>query len=455
MKNKKENELKYRRRKKIRKVATSVVITAAVAGFGVWFALLKIDTETSAEKYDFVIPFEKRDLSTFITSSGKVEMADAEVVGSDVTQKIKKIYFSSGDFVNEGDTVIEFESEFLDESIQTLQKSIDEAERIKNLRNTNEISEEEYFRKTTELELRDAELLKDEARKNYDETYKKFDEYYKLYYNCEDEEKSRQYMIMYKRYEAELDGLRAAAENAENEYNEIKKSLEKAESEKTEAAYIEKLMQKKDDSAEKQLAQLKEEKSKLIVKAPRSGVISEIYVNEGGVPGKGELFKVGSLEKYKIKAYISTKNILDVKEGMNVEFTTTLTGDNVIRGKIEKVSDIYDMYNACYSAEISIEDSEITKELKPNIAAFIKIMKNKTDKLFSVPYDAIVTQNDESWVYIVEDSSNGKTAKKVNVKTGVESNFYTEITESELKQGDLVICDAKNHSEGDRIKIRE
>ncbi len=455
MKKKIKNELKYRKRKKLRKIIVSAAVTAGVIGFGVWFALLKIEAETKAEKYDFVIPYEKRDLSTFITSSGKIEMADADVAGSDVTQRIKKIYFNVGDYVNEGDTVIEFDGEMLDENIQMLQKNIDEAENIKRLRNSNEISEDEYYRKTAALEMRDAELMKDETVKSYEDAYKKYDEYYNLYYNCEDEEKSRQYMMMYKRYEAELDGLRTAAENAENNYLELKESINKAESEKAEAEYIGSLMEKQDDSAEKRLAQLKDEKSKLIVKAPRSGVISDIYVSEGSVPGKSDLFKVGSLEKYKIKAYISTKNILDVKEGMDVEFTTTLTGDNVIKGKIVRVSDIYDYYSSCYTAEIEIEDTELVKELKPNISAFIKIMTRKTDMLYSVPYDAVVTENEDSWVYIVENNGNEKTAKKVKVKTGMESSFYTEITESELKPGDLVICDGKHHSEGERIKIRE
>lgn len=455
MKKKKENELKYRRRKKIRKIIVSSLVTAGIVGFGVWFALLKIDSDTIAESYDFVIPYEKRNLSTFITSCGRVEMEDAEVVSSDVTQKIKKIYFNVGDYVNEGDTVIEFESEMLDEHIQMLQKSIDEAENNKRLKNTNEISEEEYYRKTIELELRDAELIKDETKKSYEDAYKKFDEYYRLYYTCEDEEKSKQYMFMYKRYEAELEGLRTAAEEAQNKYAELKDSLADAEAEKEEAARIGKLMEKDDDSAEKQLAMLKEEKANLIVKAPRSGVISDIYVSEGGIPGKSDLFKVGDLEKYKINAYISTKNILDVKEGMDVEFTTTLTGDRVIKGKISKVSEIYDVYNRCYNADVEIEDTDMMKELKPNISAFIKILTCKTDDLFAVPYDSIVTQGDESWVYIVENSENVKKAKKIKVKTGMESYFYTEITDSELKKGDLVICDGKNHSEGDRIKIRE
>ncbi len=455
-KNKKiENELKYRRRKKIKKITSSVLVTAAVAGFGVWFALLKIDADANSEKYDFVIPYEKRDLSTFITSSGKVEMSDADVVSSDISQKIKKIYFSVGDEVNEGDIIIEFDSEMLDETIEMLKKSIDEAENIKRLENSKEISEEEYYRKTTEIHIRDAELLKDQTKKSYDDVYKKFDEYYTLYYNCEDEEKSAQYMRLYKTYESQLDELMKAALNAENQYEELKKSIQNAQSEKKEADFISSLMENPDNSAEKQLAKLEEERSRLVVRSPRSGVISDMYVNEGSFPGKSDLFKVGSLEKFKVTAYITAKNILDVEEGMDVEFTTTLTGDNVIRGKVVRVSDIYDMYNACYSAEIEIEESEITKQLKPNINAFLKIMALKTDMLYSVPYDAIVSENGESWVFIVNEDGNEKTAKKVKVKTGIESNFYTEITESELKPGDSIICGGKNHNEGDRIRIRE
>lgn len=455
MKKKIKDELKYRKRKKIKKIILSVIFCAAAVVFGVWFALLKIESDIISEQYDFVIPYQKRDLSTYITAGGLVEMDDADVVSSDVAQKVKKICFSVGDYVNEGDTVIEFDSEELDERIELLQKKIDETEKIRSLQSSKDVSDEEYYRQIADLELKNAEFLKEQAIKNYNDVYRKYDEYYNLYYNCEDEEKSMQYMKMYKFYEAQLDELFSAAESAENRYYQFKENMSKTASEKSEADHINDLMNKPDDSMEKQLAQLKAQRENLIVKSPRNGVIADIFVREGEVSGKSDLFKVGSLEKYKVKAYISTLNILKVKEGMDIEMTTTLTGEQIIKGKIVRVSEIFDNRTQCYSADIEIEDNDIMSKLKPNINAYIKIITNKAGKLYSVSYDSIVTKNGESWVYIIDKNDDNHIARKVNVKTGFESDFYTEITESALHDGDLVVCGGKNINEGDRIRIRE
>lgn len=452
-KNNTQDELKLRRKKKTKKLITRIVVFIFVAGFFVWFASLKSDVDSQADSFDFVVPFEERDINSFICANGTVEMSDAQIVSADVSQKIRSINCKVGDYVNEGDVLCEFESEDLNSQIENYQRMINDAQTLENMQNSNTSSSDEYTKKQIDLQLSQAELAVSAAQKEYDMAYSKFDEYYTLYYNCEDPEQSDVYMNMFKSYESQLEPLRNNIIDAQKAYEDAKENAAAQNKNIKNAHFADSFRESPVKELQKQLDSLCRERENLVITAPRSGIVSGIYVSEGGYAPSGDLFRIGSLGDYKVEVNLSASNILNIKEGMNAEFTTTLTGEKVIKGKVTSVSEIYGEKG--YSATVEIEDKEIMKTLKPNIAAFVKIFTFEHEDVLAVPFDAIASDKDgNKWVYVAEGPKISLKAKKVAVKTGIESGYYVEITESELKEGDLIIGDAEKHKDGDRIKIR-
>ncbi|MBQ4534116.1 MAG: hypothetical protein IJA18_02850, partial [Ruminococcus sp.] len=63
-------------------------------------------------------------------------------------------------------------------------------------------------------------------------------------------------------------------------------------------------------------------------------------------------------------------------------------------------------------------------------------------------------ENGNSYVLRAVENNGQFTAQKVEVQTGIESDFYVEIVSSDLKEGDLVVCGDKEHKAGDRIRLR-
>ena len=452
-KNNTQDELKLRRKKKTKKLITRIVVFTFVAGFFVWFASLKSNVDSQADSFDFVVPFEEREVNSFVCANGTVEMSDAQVVSADISQKVRSISCRVGDYVNEGDVLCEFESDELNSQIESYQKMINDAQTLENMQNSNTASSDDFAKKQIDLQLSQAQLAVSAAQKEYDMTYSKFDEYYNLYYNCEDPEQSDVYMKMYKSYESQLDPLRNAIIDAQNAYTDAKESAAKQNKNISNAHFADSFRESPVKELQQQLDKLNREKENLVITAPRSGIVSSVYVNEGGYAADGDLFRIGSLGDYKVEVNLSASNILSVKEGMNAEFTTNLTGEKSIKGKVTSVSEIFGEKG--YSATIEITDKDMMDSLKPNIAAYIKIFTFEHENVPAVPFDAIDSDKDgNKWVYVAEGPKSNLKAKKVAVKTGIESGYYVEITESDLKEGDLIIGDAEKHKDGDRIKIR-
>lgn len=438
---------------KVRKILKGAAGLAFV-GLVVWFMAMKVNLDASTSNYDFVVPYEKRNLSTFVTAGGKIVMNDTSVVTSDVTQKIKTVHCRVGDIIKKGDVLCEFESGDLDDQIQKIQKIIDDSNALNALDQTNTADDVEFAKQNRDLTLQKAQLALDNANKSYEIAAKKYDEYYQKYYNCTDNDLSAQYYEMYKQYEDSLDDLQKDIDDCQSAYDNAKYESDlgvvSAEDQKT----FKELKQSGIDEYKRQLEKLNAQKNNLVVKANSDGIIAESYAFEGSYPVNGELFRIGTLDNYKVEATVFSKDILNVRSGMQAAFSTTLTGAREINGTVTNISDVFNSRG--YTADIQIDENDVMKLLKPDINASVKIYITKTDDLMSVAYDCIFTgDDDKKYVYRAEKNSQGAyTAHKIEVQTGAESDYYVEVSSSDLKEGDLIVGDAQSHHEGDRIKIK-
>ena len=70
-------------------------------------------------------------------------------------------------------------------------------------------------------------------------------------------------------------------------------------------------------------------------------------------------------------------------------------------------------------------------------------------EVVSVPKEAIITEDEKSYVFISKD----KKAIKTSVETGIKNDDYTEII-SGLNEGDIVVwSDVKELSDGDEVRF--
>lgn len=448
---KKIKKRKSRKAKLIRNIIGIVVISGVL----IWFAELKINTENRSE-YSFTLPYEERTLSSFTTTTGKIVMRDITSVSTDVTQKVKKIYYNVGDSVEEGDILCEFESGELDEQIERIEKLISDKIEIENLEKKGSKQSDDYTNKSQNLALESAKLSLSTATKEYDMAYSKFDEYYNIYYNSNDENEIALYYTMYKNYESQLDSLRDKKEQAQKYYDDLVKQIAEANDQKKSSDYIKSFQTSDIAEYEKNLEKLKKERDSLVVRADRSGIISECFISEGGYAVDSCLFRIGTLGDYKLELYVGDSNILSIKPETEIAFKSKLTGMNEISGKITSVSDILINQYGSYVAEADITDTSYMNDLRPNVIVNVKIYSENIGKHFAVQYDAIFSdENENKYVYRAVKKGDSYKAERVNVETGYEADYYVEIVSSELKEGDLILSSDVEYSDGETIKIKE
>lgn len=166
---------------------------------------------------------------------------------------------------------------------------------------------------------------------------------------------------------------------------------------------------------------------------------------------------IESNSNLKINVQIKEADILNVKEGMKATIRTDATGDKEFKGTVSKVVNIFSGADPAtqteggYSAEITVDDSNTSLLIGMN--AKVKIITDEKDNVLAVPYDAV---SEDNTIYIARQQSDGSyKSEAVKIEKGMESDYYTEIISSEIKEGDLIVLSPQSMHDGRTIRIEE
>jgi multidrug efflux pump subunit AcrA (membrane-fusion protein) len=100
--------------------------------------------------------------------------------------------------------------------------------------------------------------------------------------------------------------------------------------------------------------------------------------------------------------------------------------------------------------EIDLPNNDL--KIRPGMYAKVDIQRSGHKETLSVPNEAVGNIKGQSFIYIVQ---NGK-AKKVDVKTGIRDEKYTELLEAPLKETDRIIVQGKELvSDGAAVQTKQ
>ena len=423
-------------------VVFAVIILLAVLSMKACSSMVKKAQETVNGGAE-VQTLQLQDLSSAISTTGTVESQTVVSVASDLTYKIKELPVHLGDRVEAGQTLCVFEDTELKQEIAELEKVISESKRLSSKQSEINRRALEDAKKAREDALAEAQANINSTKALYDTAKANYEAY------------GMEYYPEYTEAEANYKAAQNAYTQADRSTNATIQSCQDAIDTETSGG---------DSATAKQLAELKRKLEKTTVTAESSGIITSIRVNQGSVHAGGELMTIQDNTKMKVVVSLTETDVVKVKEGMIAEITANALEDEVISGTVSKVinfstgsaapnsEDGTAGASAGYSAEILID---APGSLLLGMTAKVRIMQEQVGEVLAVSYDSIGTDEDgTSYVYqAVPEKGNTYKAKKVPVETGIEADYYTQITSDELSEGDYILSYPEMYSDGDTVTI--
>jgi len=245
----------------------------------------------------------------------------------------------------------------------------------------------------------------------------------------------------------ELDSAELKVKSAELQLNAAKEYMNKLK-EKTNTQVIDSASIAVEKAAKaKKIAEAKWNST--IIKAPFAGIITRSSISEGIFISKGtELITMYEKDKFIAKINVPDYIATGIKEGQNADIQIKETDKEEYKGVVKSIIASRNHVTNVYSVEINVKNDN--KDIKKNMYATVKILKEDGNDVLAVPNECIIKKNDKTYIYVAK----GNKAKIVDVKIGVSNDTITEI-KSGIKENDLVIFEGQNSiNDGDLIEYR-
>lgn len=372
------------------------------------------------------------ELEDTISASGSIQSNKSVNVTSQLSYKIKKVYVDLGETVKKGDTLAEFDTADLKQAVQDAKDRYDSSKEQYDLK----VSQAKQALNSAKDSVSDCKSDLADAKDTYASAMgavKGSKEYKDRYQDAEDK-----------------DQLTISA----------KQSLTSAENNLTQAQnnYDNTLANDLTTDAKSQLDTAKDNLKDAVVKAPMDGVITAVNVSENnalsgssmgssstsstGTGSSGTLFTIDDDSSFIVSASVADYDVIKMKLKKEVKITVDSTGD-IYQGKILTISPVANS-SGNYDFTASIDTDSIS-DIRSGMSTTVKIIIEKKENIYVVPVDSIVEKNGKKYVVALNKQDSGN-VKKTNlfVTTGMETDYYVEVTGEGLKEGLNILNDPLN-----------
>jgi RND family efflux transporter MFP subunit len=201
-------------------------------------------------------------------------------------------------------------------------------------------------------------------------------------------------------------------------------------------------------SAQKQLAALRQQSDMYRITAPISGTVDQmdLRLGQAASPGaQGSGIRIVNADVLKVKADVPESYSASVNQGDDVKILFPDLQDS-LTAKVTFAAKVIDPGSRSFGIEIKLPQN---KEFRPNMTAVLKIADFSKANTIVIPVNSIQKSDEGDYVYI---NVNGF-AKRKNIKEGSTSGGLTEVV-SGLSSGDQLITEgASELGDGDKVRV--
>lgn len=444
-----------------------VAVIAAVALVNVFGGKNNKNMKVTRES---TVTLSKMDLTTSVSATGTIESAKTKSISADTNGvKVSKVHVSVGDTVKKGDTLITFDESDLEAALEEAQENLSESQ--DNLTKSVSKANKQLTEAQSTYSSEKTKLAKkvSEAKSDLSDIKSQISSVNKKIKNAKNSQTKTQLQEQLTKLQEQLTQAESAYEQAvENQENTNKQNLTSVENASEAVDEATSNGNKTVKEAQKQVDQAQENLDSCVVKATMSGTVTAIGVEAGDTYSGGTIAQIDDTSSFTVTTSVDEYDISKIEKGQRVVILTEATDEDELEGEITFVSpttgssssqsDGMGSSSSSSGYEVNIKISTSDERLRIGLTAKCSIILEEADDVFAVPYDAIHEDQNGNSVIYVKDGTNAREAstesesdtdnnmqqgsssyKEIQVTKGMESDYYVEISGSDLTEGMEVI----------------
>ncbi|MFO7815188.1 MAG: efflux RND transporter periplasmic adaptor subunit [Halanaerobiales bacterium] len=174
------------------------------------------------------------------------------------------------------------------------------------------------------------------------------------------------------------------------------------------------------------------------LKAPYSGVVTELLVQKGDYINSGQ--KVATLidnTNYEVDAKIDESELADLEIGQDVEISMEALPGLELTGQLTEISSKAESTSGVVTVPITVLIDSVNNSFKPGLSADMDIIVKVVNDEIIIPVTAIVNREGKKLVQKVVDEE----TEMVEVETGLTDGLRI-VVQSGLKAGEEIIANS-------------
>jgi len=191
-----------------------------------------------------------------------------------------------------------------------------------------------------------------------------------------------------------------------------------------------------------------EQVEKCKIYAPQDGMVAyatsysryyQVEVREGApIRPQQKILSLPNLDKMQVKTSVHESVLDQIKPDLQATIRVDAFPDQVYQGTIQSVA-VLPAQTSYWSTDTKVYETIVTideevKRLKPGMTAVVEIHVDRLEDVLTVPVQAIVQIQRDTWCYVDNDG----TVERRTIKLGLSNDKFVEIQEG-LQEGERVV----------------
>ena len=248
--------------------------------------------------------------------------------------------------------------------------------------------------------------------------------------------------------EADYNGKKSICDRLKSVYDKTPQLTTIAEVEKAQSEF---------ESAKATLSGLQSQINFLQIQAPFSGVIVKRYFDKGATIQSGlnnsnamPLFELQDLQPIRLTIDVSETDAVLIDKNTKAVITFPELPDTKFSATVSRIAYGLDETTKTMTVQIDLPNTDL--KIRSGMYAKVEIQRSGHKNVLSVPNEAIGNVKGQSFVYVVNDCK----VKKVEVKTGIRDDKFSELLNVEIKPTDKIVVQGKEFcSDGATVQTKE